>query len=106
MTVNQFFQDGTMEKLELSYHNLVNSSMLLMMLITMELLLLHPLITVKELYQEVWKVKLEYGELENKHKLWKLHLKNTEEELLILKLTEQTHKQYQQATMVHVLSGT
>jgi len=44
-------------------------------------------------------VRLEFGELENKHKLWKLHLKNTEEELLILKLTNPTHKQYQQATM-------
>jgi hypothetical protein len=76
-----------------------------MMPIIMVLLLLHPPITVKELCQEVWKVRSEYGELENKLRLWKLLLKSIEEELLILKLTKQTLKQYQQVMMDLVLSG-
>ena len=94
-----------MEKLVHFYHNLENSSMLLMMPIIMVLLLLHPPITVKELCQEVWKVRSESGGLVNKLKLWKLHLKNTEEELLILKLTKQTLKLYQQVMMDLVLCG-
>lgn len=50
-------------------------------------------------------MRSEFGGLVNKLKLWKLHLKNTEEELLILKLTKQTPKQYQQVMMDLVLFG-
>jgi len=94
-----------MERFVHFYHNLESSSMLLMMPITMVLLPLHPPITAQELFQEVWKARSEFGELENKLKLWKLHLKNTEEELLILKLTKRTLKQYQLVMMDLVLFG-
>jgi hypothetical protein len=64
---------GMMARSEHSCHSQANSSMLSMMLTIMVSLLYHQLTTVKELYQVAWKVKLEFGELESKLRLWRLH---------------------------------
>jgi len=55
-----------MVKSVLSYHNQESYYMPLMMLTTMESLLLPQPTTAKELFQAVWKEKLESGELVNR----------------------------------------
>lgn len=74
-----YYLDGLMEKLELSILNQENLCMLLMKPIIMELLpfLLHQIAV--ELFQEEVREKSEYGELENKLKFLKLHLKSIED---------------------------
>jgi hypothetical protein len=76
------------------------------MLITTELQHSPQPITAKESSQVVWKEKLESGELESKPKSWRLHLRSTEAELLILRLTRLTLKQLVLVMMDHALFGT
>ena len=64
--------DGPMEKLESSCLNPENYCMLSMMLIIMDVLQLMQLQMGKGLSLVVLKVKLEYGKLQNKLKLWRL----------------------------------
>jgi hypothetical protein len=104
--VNPFSRDGTMVKSDLSFLNLENFCTPSTTLTITELLLFleHP--TAKRLFLEVWKVKLESGELEDKHKLWKVLSKNTEVEFLISKLTKLILKLFPLPSMDHALSGT
>ena len=51
------------------------------------------------------KVKSEYGKLQNKLKLWKLHQNNTEAEFGLFKSVRTTVKQFLQVVMVHALFG-
>ena len=106
MMANLLFQDGVTVKSEHFYLNLENYCMWSMMLIITDAhqSQLHQM--EQELFQEVLKVKLESGKYPNKHKLWKLHLNNTEAEFGQFKLTKIIHKQFQQVVMVHALFGT
>jgi hypothetical protein len=89
---NLFFQDGMMVRSDLSFLNQENFSLPSMMPITMELPpLLEPTIA-KRSCQVEWKVKSEYGELEDKHRLWRDLLRSTEVEFLILRSMDKTLK--------------
>ncbi len=104
--VNPFFPDGTMVRLDLSFHNLVNSCTPSTTLTTTESLLFqeHPI--AKRLFPVVWKVKSESGELEDKPKLWKVLSRNIEVEFQTSKSTNLILKLFLPLTMDPALSGT
>ncbi len=106
MMESQLFLAGLMGKLELSYLNLANYCMWLMMLIITDahLWLLH--LMVKGLSLVVQRAKLEFGELLNKLKLWKPLLKSTEDKFGQYKLIKTIPKLSVQVAMDHVLFGT
>jgi hypothetical protein len=95
-----------MAKLEPSFLNQENFSTSSMMLTTMESPLSPSLQIAKELFQEVWKERLEYGESDLKLKLWRHLSKNTEEESVILELVKILTKLFHHLLMGLALFGT
>lgn len=105
MMVNQLYLAGLMERLEPSCLNLVNYCMLLMMLIIMDVLLLLLHLMVKELSLEELRDKLEFGELQNKLKLWRPLWKSIEDKYGQYKLINKILKLLVQVVMDLASSG-
>jgi hypothetical protein len=102
---NQFFLDGMMVRLDLSFLNQESFYSLSMMHIIMELHLSLELMIAKKSYLVEWRVKSEYGESEDKHRLWRDLLRSIEVESLILRSMDKTLKQFPHPMMDLVSFG-
>jgi len=102
---NLFSQDGMMVRLDLSFLNQENFFSPSMMHTIMESLPSLELTIAKRSCLVEWRVKSEYGELEDKHRLWRDLLRSTEAEFLILRSMDKILKLFLLLMMDHASFG-